>query len=443
MEASNQVKKSHLTIGVNDPIPLGQAILLGLQHVLAMDVYVVPFIIATAVSMSPGDASSLIQSTFLGAGIASLIQVLFFLKIPVCQGPSFVPVGAIIGIYLGGNGMSTVLGASLIGAIAITILGYTGIYKYIVRTFIPTIVSGTIIMIVGLTLLPSAFSGNIFIETAELTMNQNVLLASITAAILILFSMLGEYFPKLGKVFRISSVIIALVLGSTIAFAMGGMDFTSVSEASFLSLPNFAFIDYGFTFDLSAIVTMLIIYMVLLAETTGTWYAVSSVTEETLSDEQINKGVIGEGFGCLIASLVGATPVTGYSTNAGIISITGVASKVVFVAASCWFIVLSFFGKLSALINAVPAAVIGGVFVVVCAIIMLSGFRVIKNESFSERELYIIGVPIIIALGLIFMPAELKGQAPQFIQYLLDSPIAVSAIMAVVMNKVIPEPKKV
>lgn len=442
MEASNQVKKSHLTIGVNDPIPLGQAILLGLQHVLAMDVYVVPFIIATAVSMSPGDASSLIQSTFLGAGIASLIQVLFFLKIPVCQGPSFVPVGAIIGIYLGGNGMSTVLGASLIGAIAITILGYTGIYKYIVRTFIPTIVSGTIIMIVGLTLLPSAFSGNIFIETAELTMNQNVLLASITAAILILFSMLGEYFPKLGKVFRISSVIIALVLGSTIAFAMGGMDFASVSEASFLSLPNFAFIDYGFTFDLSAIVTMLIIYMVLLAETTGTWYAVSSVTEETLSDEQINKGVIGEGFGCLIASLVGATPVTGYSTNAGIISITGVASKVVFVAASCWFIVLSFFGKLSALINAVPAAVIGGVFVVVCAIIMLSGFRVIKNESFSERELYIIGVPIIIALGLIFMPAELKGQAPQFIQYLLDSPIAVSAIMAVVMNKVIPEPKK-
>lgn len=442
MEASNQVKKSHLTIGVNDPIPLGQAILLGLQHVLAMDVYVVPFIIATAVSMSPGDASSLIQSTFLGAGIASLIQVLFFLKIPVCQGPSFVPVGAIIGIYLGGNGMSTVLGASLIGAIAITILGYTRIYKYIVRTFIPTIVSGTIIMIVGLTLLPSAFSGNIFIETAELTMNQNVLLASITAAILILFSMLGEYFPKLGKVFRISSVIIALVLGSTIAFAMGGMDFASVSEASFLSLPNFAFIDYGFTFDLSAIVTMLIIYMVLLAETTGTWYAVSSVTEETLSDEQINKGVIGEGFGCLIASLVGATPVTGYSTNAGIISITGVASKVVFVAASCWFIVLSFFGKLSALINAVPAAVIGGVFVVVCAIIMLSGFRVIKNESFSERELYIIGVPIIIALGLIFMPAELKGQAPQFIQYLLDSPIAVSAIMAVVMNKVIPEPKK-
>ena len=163
MEAKTNGTNPHLTIGVNDHIPTGQAILLGLQHVLAMDVYVVPFIIAAAVSMSPGEASGLIQSTFLGAGIASLIQVLFFLKLPVCQGPSFVPVGAIIGIYLGGNGMSTVLGSSLVGALAITILGYTGIYKQIVRHFIPTIVSGTIIMIVGLTLLPSAFNGNIFI----------------------------------------------------------------------------------------------------------------------------------------------------------------------------------------------------------------------------------------------------------------------------------------
>lgn len=436
-----QLQNSHLTIGVHQDLPLGQALLLGLQHVLAMDVYVVPFIIATAISMSPGDASGLIQSTFLGAGIASLIQVLFFLKLPVCQGPSFVPVGAIIGIYLGSNGMSTVLGASLVGALAVILLGYTGIYKHIVKKFIPTIVSGTIIMIVGLTLLPSAFNGNIFIESEYLSINQNVLLASLTAAILILFSMLGVYYPKLGKIFRISSIIIALVLGSTIASLMGGMDFNSVREASFFSLPNFAFIHYGLDFDLSAILTMLIIYVVLLAETTGTWYAISSVTDEKITDEQINQGVIGEGFGCLIAALVGTTPVTGYSTNAGIISITGVASKMVFVAASVWFIFLSFFGKLSALINAVPAAVIGGVFVVVCVIIMLSGFRVIKNEEFSERELYIIGVPLIVAIGLIFIPASLKGSAPQFIQYLLDSPIAVSALVAIAMNKLIPEMK--
>ena len=106
--------------------------------------------------------------------------------------------------------------------------------------------------------------------------------------------------------------------------------------------------------------------------------------------------------------------------------------------ASCWFILLSFVGKLSALIHAVPSAVIGGVFAVVCVIILLSGFRVIKNEEFSERELYIIGVPLILAIGLLFMPAEIKQETPQFLQYLLDSPIALSAIAAIVMNKLIP-----
>jgi len=433
--------KSNLTVGVNEDIPFGQAILLGLQHVLAMDVYVPPFIIATAVGMSSPEAAGLIQSTFLGAGIASLIQVLFFLKLPVCQGPSFVPVGAIIGVFLGARGMDTVLGASVIGAIAVVLLGFTGIYKYIVRKFIPSIVSGTIIMIVGLTLLPSAFKDNIYVTSNNLSINQNMLLAAITAAILILFSMLGDYFPKSGKIFRISSVIIALVLGTGIAHFMGGLDFSAVGQASFFSFPKLVFVNYGLHFDISAILTMLIIYMVLLAETTGTWYAVSAVTEEKITDKQINKGVIGEGLGCLVAAFSGATPVTGYSTNAGIISITGVASRKVFVMASVWFIILSFLGKLSALINAVPTAVIGGVFAVVCVIIMLSGFRVVKNQEFSERELYIIGVPLIVAIGLLFMPTEVTESAPQFLQYLMASPIALSAIVAVVMNKLIPEKK--
>lgn len=436
-------RPQHLTVGINENLPMGHALVLGLQHVLAMDVYVPAFIIASAVAMPASDASALIQSTFLAAGLASLIQVLYFLKLPVCQGPSFVPVGAIIGIYFGAKGMDTVLGASIVGALAVVLLGYTNIYKYIVRYLIPTIVSGTIIMIVGLTLLPTAFTANIYPATATLTSSQNILLAGATAATLIFFSMLGEYFPALGKYFRISSVIIALLVGTLLAWLMGGVDFTSVVEAPFFSFPKFALIHYGLDFDFSAILTMLIIYMVLLAETTGTWYAISSVTEEAITDEQINRGVIGEGLGCLLAGLVGATPVTGYSTNAGIISITGVASRKVFVMASGWFILLSFIGKLSALIHAIPSAVIGGVFAVVCVIIMLSGFRVIKNQAFSERELYIIGVPLIIAIGLLFMPAEIKTATPQFCQYLLDSPIALSAFSAILLNKLIPEKKAV
>ena len=430
--------KNHLTIGVEENIPFSQSLILGLQHVLAMDVYVPPFILATAIALSPGDATGLIQSTFLGAGIASLIQVLFYLKLPVCQGPSFIPLGAIIGIYMGTKNLGTVLGASIVGAILVILLGYSGIYKYIVKNYIPSIVSGTIIMIVGLTLLPSAFVSNIYIEGNGLTMKQNVLLAFITAASLILFSTLGNYVNKFKRIFQISSVIIALAIGTFSAYLMGGFNTQGIKDASFFSMPKLLFLDYSIHFEISAIITMIIIYMVLLAETTGTWYAVSSVINEPLSDTQVNKGVIGEGIGCLAAALVGTTPVTGYSTNAGIISITGVASRKVFVMASFWFIGLSFLGKLSAVINSIPSAVIGGVFSVVCIIILLNGFRVVKDLDFSERELYIIGVPLMFTIGLLFIPAELKASAAQLLQYLIGSPIAVGAIVAIIMNKLIP-----
>ena len=430
--------KNHLTIGVEENIPFSQSLILGLQHVLAMDVYVPPFILATAIALSPGDATGLIQSTFLGAGIASLIQVLFYLKLPVCQGPSFIPLGAIIGIYMGTKNLGTVLGASIVGAILVILLGYSGIYKYIVKNYIPSIVSGTIIMIVGLTLLPSAFVSNIYIEGNDLTMKQNVLLAFITAASLILFSTLGNYVNKFKRIFQISSVIIALAIGTFSAYLMGGFNTQGIKDASFFSMPKLLFLDYSIHFEISAIITMIIIYMVLLAETTGTWYAVSSVINKPLSDTQVNKGVIGEGIGCLAAALVGTTPVTGYSTNAGIISITGVASRKVFVMASFWFIGLSFLGKLSAVINSIPSAVIGGVFSVVCILILLNGFRVVKNLDFSERELYIIGVPLMFTIGLLFIPAELKASAPQLLQYLIGSPIAVGAIVAIIMNKLIP-----
>ena len=431
-------QNKHLTIGVEENIPFSQSLILGLQHVLAMDVYVPPFILATAIALSPGDATGLIQSTFLGAGIASLIQVLFYLRLPVCQGPSFIPLGAIIGIYMGTKNLDTVLGASIVGAILVILLGYSGIYKYIVKNYIPSIVSGTIIMIVGLTLLPSAFVSNIYIEGNGLTMKQNVLLAFITAASLILFSTLGNYVNKFKRIFQISSVIIALAIGTFSAYLMGGFNTQGIKDASFFSMPKLLFLDYNIHFEISAIITMIIIYMVLLAETTGTWYAVSSVIDKPLSDTQINKGVIGEGIGCLAAALVGTTPVTGYSTNAGIISISGVASRKVFVMASFWFVELSFLGKLSAVINSIPSAVIGGVFSVVCIIILLNGFRVVKDLDFSERELYIIGVPLMFTIGLLFIPAELKASAPQLLQYLIGSPIAVGAIVAIIMNKLIP-----
>ncbi|KOS66881.1 xanthine/uracil permease [Lysinibacillus contaminans] len=442
--ANDKISPTHLTVLPDEKVSVVQSALLGLQHVMAMDVYVVPFLIAMLIGLQSGQSTALIQSTFIAAGIATIIQTYFCMKLPIAQGPSYVPLGAIVGIYAasgGGElGWSSVLGASLISAILVIILGFTGLFNKIVKIFIPPIVGGTIIFVVGLSLMPVGLSDNIY-NGAGATINQNIYLALIAATVLIICVMLGSFFHKKGRVFRITSVIIALIAGCIAAKFMGVLDLSAVSQAKWFSMPQIPFADFGFTFNISAIVTMVIIYIVLMAETTGTWFAVSNVIDKPLTDKQINRGVIGEGIGCFIASLLGSTPVTGYSTNAGVISITGIASRRVFVAAGAWFVLFGFSGKLAALISAIPSAVIGGVFVIVCGIIAISGLQVMKNERIGEKEMYVIAVPMILTLALTLLPDDFLYSLPTTLQYLFGSPVATAAIVAILLNKLLPSVK--
>jgi xanthine/uracil permease len=254
---------------------------------------------------------------------------------------------------------------------------------------------------------------------------------------LIFFALLGSALKK-GRIFRVSSVILALLFGSIAAQLLGVLDLSAVNEAAWFSLPQLPLVNFSFQFDWSAIATMLVIYLVLMAETTGTWFAVSHVVAEPLTEEKINRGVIGEGLGCLVSSFIGGTPVTSYSTNAGIISITGVASRKVFVAAGAWFVLFGLSGKLSTLISAIPAPVIGGVFVVVCGIISVSGMKVMSDVTIHEKEMYVIAVPIIMTLALTLLPKEFLETLPQFLQYLFSSPVATASIVAILLQAILP-----
>ncbi|MEF2967732.1 solute carrier family 23 protein [Paenibacillus sp. M1] len=440
-----EMKSQHqLTVSPDEKVSFVKSVILGLQHVIAMDVYVVPFLIAMLIGLSSDQSSALIQATFIAAGLGTIVQTYFCMKIPMAQGPSYVPLGAIVSIFAasgGGQlGWNSVLGSSLIGAVLVIILGLTGVFNKIVKSFIPPIVGGTIIFIVGLSLLPTAIADNIYGAT-DATINQNVLLALISGAVLLIFVILSSLIGAKGSIFRITSVIVALIVGCISADVMGVLDFSAVQNAKWFSMPQLPFADFGFSFNFSAIITMIIIYLVLLAETTGTWFAVSNVIEKTLSDKNINRGVIGEGISCLIASLLGSTPVTGYSTNAGIISITGIASRRVFLAVGGWFVIFGCSGKLAALISSIPTAVIGGVFAIVCGIIAINGIQVMKNEKIGEKEMYIIAIPMIITLALVLIPDEFLYSLPTFVQYLFGSPLLAASLAAIILNKLLPSRK--
>ncbi|ANZ64694.1 xanthine/uracil permease [Secundilactobacillus paracollinoides] len=425
-----------LLYGPDDKVSYTQSGFLGLQHVLAMDVYVAPLIMAGLLSMTLAQKTGFLQAAFIAAGIGTILQTKFFMKLPVSQGPSFVPVGAVAGVYLanGGvhGGMSTVLGSLVVGSLLLVILGVSGVFQKIINLLVPAIVGGTIITCVGLSLLPGALNDNIF--HAGGNVNTNIIIAASTAAVMLLAIILSVRVPQLKKVLKVSSIVIALIAGSIVATAMGKFDWTPVQKAAWFALPQYTSLHYGLHFSLPAILTFVVIYMVLTTETTGTWFAMSAVTGEKITDKQWNRGIIGEGLSCLISALLGATPMTGYSTNAGVVSVTGVASKRVFVSAGIWFMVLGFCGKLSAFLAAVPAPVIGGVYSIICVVIMLNGLNVIRNLATSDSAIYVIGIPIVLTMAVVLVPSKVVSEAPQMIQYLLGSPITIGAISAILMN---------
>lgn len=425
-------------IGVDEKISWGKAFLLGMQHVLAMDLYIAPIIIAGLLALDSMNTTFFIQMCFLAAGLATLIQTIGGLRLPVVQGPSYVPIGALAAI--GGKlGLGAVFGSLLPGALIIAILGYPlKWFAKAVQKIIPPLVGGTVIVIVGISLMPSAFNS---IYSAPGNIGHNVLIAFVSAAVLITCILLGRKKKGYGTFFRLVSVILAIIAGTITASFFGSVDFSSVKEAAWFSLPSF--FPFGKpVFDLQAILTMVFIYLVILIETTGTWFVVSTVTGSELNEKRLNRASFGEGIGCFVGSLFGGTPMTGYSSNAGIIAITGVASRMAIISAGIILVALGLIPKLSAVITCVPEPVINGIFGVVCVAIVMNGLKVIQNVVIDDRNMMVIGVPILLTIGTIVLPKELLNSVPDFANYILSSGTAVGAIATVILNLIIPKERE-
>jgi Xanthine/uracil permeases len=232
--------KNSLLIGPNDKVGIFESGFLGLQHVLAMDIYVPPIILAGMMSMSSAGQMGLLQSTFLAAGIGTILQTYLFMKMPVSQGPSFVPLGAAAGVVLasGGvkNGMGTLIGALLFGSILLIIMGLTGTFQKIISKLVPALVGGTIITCVGLSLIPSALNDNIFKASGNVI--NNIILASITAITLLIAVGISLHFPNLRRVFRTGSIILALGVGTIASTMMGLFNWKTVVDTPWFSLPQ-------------------------------------------------------------------------------------------------------------------------------------------------------------------------------------------------------------
>ncbi|KZR56809.1 uracil-xanthine permease family protein [Pseudobacillus badius] len=430
-------EENNIIIGVDDKVSPGKAFVLGLQHVLAMDLYIAPIIIAGLLALSAENTSFFIQMCFLATGIATLIQTGAGIKLPVVQGPSYVPIGAIAAI--GGKlGLGAIAGSLIPGAIIIALLGYPlKWFAKAVRRIIPPLVGGTVIIIVGIALMPIGLNN---VYNAEGKIGENIFIAAVSAAVLVICMLLGRKTRGIGTFFRLVSVIIAIIVGTITASFFGTVDFSPVKEAGWFSLPTL--FPFGKpVFDLSAVITMVFVYFIILMETTGTWFVVSSITGKELDETRLNRASVGEGLGCLVGALFGSTPMTGYSSNAGLLAITGVASRMVIMASGLILICLGLIPKLSTAITCIPEPVINGIFGIVCVAIVTNGMKVIQPIVIDDRSMIVIGIPILLTIAVTILPKDVLANVPDWANYILSSGITVGALATVLLNLVIPEQK--
>ena len=417
--------------------------LLGLQHVLSMDVYVVPFVIGAALGLPGASVAGLVAACFLAAGIASLVQSQFCLRRPVMQGPSYVPIGAVTAIAAasGGGmaGLGTAFTALIPGAILLAMLGWPlRLFHRVVGRLVPPLVGGAIISVIGITLMPVAIQGDVLQSSAGGATGGSILLAAVSAAISVLASTAGIALGRRGGTLRAGSVLLSLAGGSLLAWGMGRLDISPVARAPWLQRP--LLLGFGLVphLSLSAVLTMLLVYAVVLAETTGTWLALSAVTGQGLEPRDVDRGAFGEGLGCLVSALLGSVPVTGYASNAGVVALTGVASRRVFGAAALVLIGFGLCGKLASAIACVPAPVIGGMFGVLCVVILMNGLRILAGCGLDERGMMVAGLPILLGLFATLLPRDVLAGCPLLAREMLGSAVGVGAASAILLNLILP-----
>ncbi len=415
--------------------PLKEAFPLGLQHILAMFVSnLAPILIVSgAIGVTDAERTMLVQCAMLMGGICTLIQTYRIgkvgAKLPVVVGTSFafVPVALSIGSRYG---MEGVLGAALVGGIFEAFLG-TFISK--IKKFFPPIVTGVVVLSIGLSLLPVGiknFAGGVGVQ--DFGSPSNLALGLIVLISVIFLKQFTKGITSTG------AIALGTLIGVVAATLMGKMNFAPIGEASLLTLPKpFMF---GFTFHLDAILAMMLMFVVSAVETVGDMSGVAlAAGQRDLRDDELTGGIIADGLGSALSTVFGNLPMTSFSQNTGIIIMTGVVSRFIVGLGGAILVAGAFIPKIGALFTAIPTSVIGGSLVMVFAMITIGGIRLITKDPLSNRNSLIVAVSLGLGFGLGSVP-EALAYFPEAVQLIFGgSGIVVAGGIAIIMNILLPE----
>ncbi|WP_079508617.1 nucleobase:cation symporter-2 family protein [Mesobacillus jeotgali] len=405
---------------------------LGIQHVLAMyaGAVIVPLIVGGALGLTGEQLTYLVSIDIFMCGIATLLQVwrnkFFGIGLPVVLGCTFTAVGPMIAIG-GQYGISAIYGSILISGIFVVAI--SKFFGKLVR-FFPPVVTGSVVTIIGITLIPVAMNNMAGGQgSPDFGSLSNIGLAFGTLLFIIVLFRFFKGFV------RAIAILLGLGAGTIVAYFMGMVDFSAVREASWLHMP--APFYFGLpTFELSAILTMILVAMVSLVESTGVYFALGDICEEKLEEKDLANGYRAEGLAIILGAFFNAFPYTTYSQNVGLLQMSGVKTKNVIYTAGAFLVLLGLVPKIGALTTIIPTPVLGGAMVAMFGMVVAYGIKMLSKVEFSSQEnLLIIACSVGMGLGVTTVP-ELFAQMPSSIRILTDNGIVAGSLTAIALNLV-------
>ena len=414
---------------------------LGIQHVLAMFVSnVTPAIIVAGAagfgfgSADISDMIYMIQMSMVFAGLATLLQTVSLgpigAKLPIVQGTSFafIPIMIPIAIQFG---MAALMGGIIIGGI---FQFFIGSIVGRIRHWLPPLVTGLIVLMIGLSLvgvgIQYAAGGVPLIGTPEYGTFTHWGLA-----LVVIFVTLGLKFFSKGML-SVSAVLIGLLVGYAVAFLFGMVSFDNVARAAWFSPPDP--LHFGIEFNVAAVIGMCLMAAISAIETVGD---ISGITKggagREATDKEISGGTFADGLGTAISGVFGALPNTSFSQNVGLISMTGVMSRHVVTIGGLFLIVCGLVPKFGAVISSMPIAVLGGGVIIMFGMVASAGVNMLSDVIWNRRNMMIFAIALSVGLGLQLQPEALQ-HLPDTLKVLMTSGLLPSALIAIVLNLVIP-----
>lgn len=420
--------------------PLREAVPLGLQHVFAMFVgNIVPMIVVSqARGFDASQTTLLVQAAMFGAAIATLLQAY-----PIPLGKNY-KLGAGLPVFMGltytflptciavahTNNLGVIFGAQIIGAIASVFFGF-GLRK--IRRFFPTVVTGSIILSIGVSLFPMAINNIAGGEGSDNfgTLN-NWLVGTLVMISILLFTMLGK------GLLKDAAILMGIITGYAASLALKMIDFSGIGQAPWFAIPKP--LAFGLEFQADIVILFILMFLINSIEMIGD-YSTSTVggMGREATNEELSGGIIGNGITSIIAAIFNCFPTGTYSQNSGIVALTKVTSRFVMGVGAIILLLASFMPKLGALISTIPSPVIGGATLVVFAMITMSGVSLLSSEKLTQRNMLIGGLSVGIGVGLVTVPETIAAFPAIFQMFFGESSVVATAVIAFILNLVFPK----